>query len=224
MFYKAYTEKTSKMCLNFTANSFVFRRIHREISHITFSINFASGEVPKCVWTSRQTALLLDAKIVNMRPESFLQNLQAKNFQNEPERQGKELRFWTHKSWNCAMNCYCELCRQRTSKIRLKFAANSFVFGRKSRDNAPRTFLQPTQGENFRTSSELPRKQLHFWTHKSWKCANNIFCKSCRQKISKMRLTFTANSFVFGRINRENASKNFFVNLEWGELPKCVWT
>jgi len=49
IFYKACAEKTSKMRLNFTANSFVFRRINREISPITFSINLARGEVPKCV-------------------------------------------------------------------------------------------------------------------------------------------------------------------------------
>jgi len=49
MFYKACTEKTSKMRLNFTANRFDFRRINREISPISFSINLASEEIPKCV-------------------------------------------------------------------------------------------------------------------------------------------------------------------------------
>jgi len=33
-----------------------------------------------------------------------------------------------------------------------------------------------------------------------------------------MRLNFTANSFVFGHINRENLSKTFFGNLGGGEL------
>jgi len=37
-----------------------------------------------------------------------------------------------------------------------------------------------------------------------------------------MRLNFTANSFVFQHINRENAPKNIFVNLASGELSKCV--
>jgi len=49
MFYKARTEKTSKMRPNFTANSFDFRRVNCEISPIIFSINLASGKVPKCV-------------------------------------------------------------------------------------------------------------------------------------------------------------------------------
>jgi len=37
MFYKACTEKTSKMRLNFTANSYVFGRINRAIAPRTFS-------------------------------------------------------------------------------------------------------------------------------------------------------------------------------------------
>jgi len=49
IFYKTCTEKTSKMRLNFTANSFVLRRIDCEILPITFSTKLASGEVPKCV-------------------------------------------------------------------------------------------------------------------------------------------------------------------------------
>ena len=71
MFYKACTEKTSKMRLNFTANTFVFRRINREISPILFSISLASEEVPKCVWTSRQTASFLDALIMKLCQEIF---------------------------------------------------------------------------------------------------------------------------------------------------------
>ena len=71
MFYKACTEKTSKMRVNFTANSFVFRRVNREISYITFSINLASGKVPKCFWTSRQIVTFLEALIVKLRPELF---------------------------------------------------------------------------------------------------------------------------------------------------------
>jgi len=37
-----------------------------------------------------------------------------------------------------------------------------------------------------------------------------------------MRLNFTANSFVFEHINRENKPRTFFVNLASGELSKCV--
>jgi len=39
-----------------------------------------------------------------------------------------------------------------------------------------------------------------------------------------MRLNFTANSFVFGRTNRENAPRSFFTNLARRLLPKCVET
>jgi len=37
-----------------------------------------------------------------------------------------------------------------------------------------------------------------------------------------MRLNFTINSFVFGRINRENVPRFFFLNIGSGELLKCV--
>jgi len=55
-------------------------------------------------------------------------------------------------------------CTEKTSKIRLNFMANSFVCGRKNRDNEPRNFT--SQGENFQNVSKLHRKQLHFLTHK----------------------------------------------------------
>jgi len=37
-----------------------------------------------------------------------------------------------------------------------------------------------------------------------------------------MRLDFTANSFVFGHINHDNAPRNLFVNLASREFPKSV--
>jgi len=72
-------EKTSNIRLNLTENSFVFGRIDRENAPRNLFVNLECGELPKCVCTSRQTASFLDAKIVYMRPEPFLQNLQAKN-------------------------------------------------------------------------------------------------------------------------------------------------
>jgi len=42
-------------------------------------------------------SFVLDSKIVNMCPEPFLQNLQAKNFENASELQGKQHCFWTQK-------------------------------------------------------------------------------------------------------------------------------
>jgi len=68
------------MRLNFTANSFVYGRKKRENAPITFFIKLARRKLPKCVLTSQQTASFLDALIVNMRQEPFLQNLQAKKF------------------------------------------------------------------------------------------------------------------------------------------------
>jgi len=128
LFYKAWKARTSKMSLNFTANSFIFGHINRGIAPGPFSANLAGRELPKCVWaqrqtvsfldanrenapraifiklerrklpkcvwTSQQTASFLDTQIVELRPEPFLQNLQAENFQNASEFHGKQIRFW----------------------------------------------------------------------------------------------------------------------------------
>jgi len=59
------------MRLNFTANSFVFGRTNRGIAPTTFSSKLAGGELPECVSISQQTASILDAQIVELRPELF---------------------------------------------------------------------------------------------------------------------------------------------------------
>jgi len=56
-------------------------------------IYLAKRKLPNCVCTSQQTASFFNAKIVNMRPVLFLQNLQTKNFQNASEIQEKQLCF-----------------------------------------------------------------------------------------------------------------------------------
>ena len=182
LFYQSCKRKACKMRLNLAANSFIFGHINHENLSRTFSVNLGGGELPKCIWTSRQTVSFLDAQIVIMHPNSF------------------------HKP-----------CKARTSKMRLNFTANNFVFG------CTELFLQSLQGEKFQNASELHSKQLRFWTHKSWNCAHNFFFKTCRQWTSRMRLNFTTNSFVFGRINRENAPRTFVIKLERRKLPKCVW-
>jgi len=42
-------QRTSKMCLNFTANRFVFGHTTREIAPRTFSVKLAGRELPICV-------------------------------------------------------------------------------------------------------------------------------------------------------------------------------
>jgi len=46
--------------------------------------------------------------------------------------------------------------------MRPNFMANISVFGRKNRDNVPRTLFINLKGENFQNASELNSKQLHF--------------------------------------------------------------
>jgi len=78
------------------------------------------------------------------------------------------------------------------------------------------------QGENFQNASEFHGKQLRFWTQKKREMRPEMFYKACMEKTSKMRLNFTANSFVFRRINREISPITFFINLASGELAKCL--
>jgi len=51
-------------------------------------------------------------------------------------------------------------CKVKTSKMRLDFTANSVVFARKNRENAPRTFLQTLEADNSKNVPELHGKQL----------------------------------------------------------------
>ena len=67
------------------------------------------------------------------------------------------------------------------------------------------------------------RKQLHFWTYKSWKCARNFLHKPRKAKTSKICLNFTAISFIFGRTNRKIGPELFY-KLASGEFLNCVWT
>ena len=57
-----------------------------------------------------------------------------------------------------------------------------------------------------------------FTRHKIRENAPTTFLSILQAETCKMRLNFTANSFVFGHINRENLSKTFFGNLGGGEL------
>jgi len=49
-----------------------------------------------------------------------------------------------------------------------------------------------------------------------------LFHKACMKKTSKICLNLTANSFVFGRKNRDNAPRTFSAKLAGKELQKCV--
>ena len=182
--------RTSKICMNFTTNNFIFERINCENAPRTIFINLARRKLLSCIWTLQQTALFLDANFLKMCSELFV----------------------------------CKPSKCRTSKMHLNFTTNSFVCWHINRKNASRTIFVNLARRKLPNASELHSKHFRFWTHKSWKCAQNFFCKPCKQRTSKMRLNFTLNIFVFGRINRENAPRTFSVNLASGELPKCVWT
>jgi len=54
------------------------------------------------------------------------------------------------------------------------------------------------------------------------KMRSEFFHQSYKKKPSKMRLNFTANSFVFGHINHKYAPTTYAVNLAGRELLTCV--
>jgi len=139
--------RTSKMCLNFTANSFVFGGKNREIRPELF-------HTPHKAKTSEVR--------LNFTVNSFV---------------------FGHINGKNAPRTFCKPCRRKTSKMCLNFAINLFVFGRINRVNAPSTVLSTSQGENIQNESELRRKELHFGTHKSRKCAQNFVCKSSKWKL-----------------------------------------
>ena len=108
--------------------------------------------------------------------------------------------------------------------MRLNFTENSFVFGRVDREIAPKTFSVNLARRELPKYGWTSRKTASFLMHKSWKCVQNFFCKTCRRRSSKLRLNFTENSYVPGRINRENASRTFFINLTGRKIPNGVWS
>ena len=119
---------------------------------------------------------------------------------------------------------FYQICKRKGCKMVLNFIASSFVFWHINRENLSRNVSVNVEGGDFRNASEFHGKQFNFWTHKSWNCTQNFFFKTCRQRTSRMRLNFTVNSFIFGRIDRENGPITFFIKLERRKLPKCVWT
>ena len=108
-----------------------------------------------------------------------------------------------------APRTFCKTRRQRTCKMHLNSTANNFIFGRINWENAPRTFFIKLERRKFQNASELHSKPLHFWMHKLWNSAYNFFCKTHRQRTSKMHLNFTANSVTFERTNRRIEAQHF---------------
>jgi len=129
-----------------------------------------------------------------------------------------------HKSWKCAQNFFLQTLQTENFQNASQLHGKQLRFWMHNREHAPRTYSVNLASGVLQNASELHGKKLHFPTHKLWNCVQNVFCKSCRRRTSTIRLFFTANSFVFGRINREIVPKTFSINLAGGELPQCVWT
>jgi len=160
-FYQSCKRKACKMGLNFTANSFVFGHINRENLSRNFFANLGGGELPKCVWISQQTVSFLDAQIVELRPELSVKLA------------GRELPkcVWISRQTASLLdaqivelrhNIFFKTCKQRTSRMRLNFMANSLVFGRTNCGIAPTTFSVKLARRELSKSVWTPRQTASF--------------------------------------------------------------
>jgi len=69
-------KKISEICLNFTANSFVFGRVTRKNAPGIIFVNLASGELPKCVSFTAKFFVFRRMNRENA-PKTFFVNLEG---------------------------------------------------------------------------------------------------------------------------------------------------
>ena len=119
-------KKISEICLNFTANSFVFGRVTRKNAPGIIFVNLASGELPKCVSFTAKFFVFRRMNRENA-PKTLLLTLKAQNSKNVSELHGKQLRFWTYKSWKCARNFFINL-QEENFKVRLNIFHRSLLY------------------------------------------------------------------------------------------------
>jgi len=149
--------------------------------------------------------------------------LNEENFQNAHEHHGKQLRFWTHISWKYAQN-FLHTSQSENFHISSELHGKQLNFWTKNREYAPRTFSAKLAGEELSKSVWTSRQIASFLDAKVVVMCPELFYKPRKVKTSEMRLNFVGNSFIFGRINRENAPWTFTINLAGRELLKCAWT
>ena len=212
------------MRLNFTANNFVFGRKNRENATRTFFTKRARRKLPKCVWTSQQTASFMDAQTVELRPEPSLQILQAENFGNASELHGKQLRFQTQKSGKCAHNFFHNPRKPKTSKMRLNFTANRLIFGRINREIVPRTFSVKLAGRELPkcvwTSREIPS----FLNANILKMRSELFFVKLQGENLQNASGLHSIQLRFCTQKSWKCTQNIFVNFGGGQHKKCIWT
>ena len=109
---------------------------------------------------------------------------------------------------------------QRNSKMRLNFTANTFVFGRKNRENAPKTFL---------TCKVKTSKMRLDFTASSFVFASNnrenvpkTFLQTLEADKSKNVSELHGKQLCCETQKSGKCAQNFFINLATGEFPKYV--
>jgi len=96
-FCKPCKTKTSKLCLNFTENRFVFRHIYRDIAPGTLFCKIRRQRTSKMQLNFTGNTFVFGRKSRENAPRTFFY-LQSENLQNAPGLHGKQLRFCTRKS------------------------------------------------------------------------------------------------------------------------------
>jgi len=153
---------------------------------------------------------------------NFFCNLAMWKLPRWSELHSKPLRFWTHNSWNCAQNFFCKTCRQRTSKMRLNFTANTFIFGRKNRENAARTFLT-CKVKTSKIRLDFMASSFVF-AHKTCENAPKTFLWTLEADNSKNISELHGKQLCCETQKLGKCAQNFFINLATGEFPNNVWT
>ena len=84
-FYKCCKQRTSTMCLNFTKRSLVLWSANRENAPKATFMKLKRQKLPKCVWTSQQTASFSRRINCENAPRTFFVNFASGNFKNASE-------------------------------------------------------------------------------------------------------------------------------------------
>ena len=116
-----------------------------------------------------------------------------------------------HKSWKCAQNILYKAGKAKTSKMHLNFTADSFIFGCKVQENAPRTFSVTLRGENFQDVSKLHSKPLRFWTHISWYSTQNFFLSTLQVENIQNASELHSKQLRFWTHKSWNCTHNFLL-------------
>ena len=122
----------------------------------------------------------------------------------------------------CPELFFINLVRQRTSKMRLNFTTNRFVYGRTTHEIAPRTFSVKLAGRELPKCVWTSRQISSFLDAKSRKSAQNFF--NLQSENLQIAPGLHGKQLHFRTQKSWKCAQNIFVNFGGGYLKKCIWT